>query len=108
MKKTDKPNPITFFRKANEARQAVVKKSIKKAQYGISTGDEPDNMLINKPGYGAKKRAIPADTGKTHQEMLNKQAEKFGTKPTKIISAEQAAKQGIYHKKGGAIKRKKK
>jgi hypothetical protein len=34
MKKTDKPNPITFFRKANEARQAVVKKSMKKAQDG--------------------------------------------------------------------------
>ena len=36
MKKTKKENPITFFRKANEARQAVVKKSLKKAQDGIS------------------------------------------------------------------------
>jgi hypothetical protein len=34
MKKTNKVNPITFFRKANEARQAVVKKSLKKAQDG--------------------------------------------------------------------------
>ena len=45
---------------------------------------------------------------KRHKEMLNEQAIKYGTKPTKIISAEQAAKQGIYHKKGGAVKRKKK
>jgi hypothetical protein len=36
MKKTKKENPITFFRKANEARQASVKKSIKKAQDGMS------------------------------------------------------------------------
>ena len=35
MKKTNKENPITFFRKANEARQAKVKKSIKKAQDGM-------------------------------------------------------------------------
>jgi hypothetical protein len=48
-------NPIAFFREANEARQAKVKKSIKKAEYGISMGEDPENMLINKPGYGAKK-----------------------------------------------------
>jgi hypothetical protein len=34
MKKTTKENPLTTFRKANEARQAVVKKSIPKAQFG--------------------------------------------------------------------------
>ena len=34
MKKTTKEHPITFFRKANEARQAVVKKSMQKAQFG--------------------------------------------------------------------------
>jgi hypothetical protein len=38
MKKTNKENPITFFRKANEARQAKVKKSLKKAQDGIQVG----------------------------------------------------------------------
>jgi hypothetical protein len=51
MKKTNKENPVTFFRKANEARQASIKKSIKKAQDGIETNDD----MINKPGYGAKK-----------------------------------------------------
>ena len=30
MKKTTKENPLTFFRKANEAREATVKKSLKK------------------------------------------------------------------------------
>lgn len=34
MKKTNKVNPVTFFRKANEARQAKVKKSLPKAQDG--------------------------------------------------------------------------
>lgn len=44
MKKTTKEHPITFFRKANEARQAVVKKSMKKAQDGIEmNSQEPLN-----------------------------------------------------------------
>ena len=46
MKKTNKVHPITAFRKANEARQAIVKKSLKKAQDGIET----NNDMINKPG----------------------------------------------------------
>ena len=44
--KKTKENPLTFFRKANEARQSVVKKSLKKAQDGI----EMNNDLINKAG----------------------------------------------------------
>lgn len=44
-------NPITFFREANEARQAKVKKSIKKAQDGIEMNDD----IINKPGYSVGK-----------------------------------------------------
>lgn len=35
MKKTNKVHPITAFRKANEARETVVKKSLKKAQDGF-------------------------------------------------------------------------
>lgn len=34
MKNTTKEHPLTFFKKANEARQAVVKKSLPKAQLG--------------------------------------------------------------------------
>ena len=47
MKKTNKENPLTFFRKANEARQALVKKSIKKAQYGIQTGPMTQEEAAN-------------------------------------------------------------
>lgn len=52
MKKTNKENPLTFFRKANEARQATVKKSLKKAQDGIEMNSygEDTNMMIDKPG----------------------------------------------------------
>jgi hypothetical protein len=38
MKKNNKINPITFFRKANEARQKNVRASIKKAQDGVAVG----------------------------------------------------------------------
>jgi hypothetical protein len=51
MKKTNKENPVTFFRKANEARQGKVMKSLKKAQDGIEMNDD----LINKPGYSVGK-----------------------------------------------------
>ena len=34
MKKTNKENPLTFFRKANESRQKVVKNSLAKARFG--------------------------------------------------------------------------
>jgi hypothetical protein len=41
MKKTNKPNPLTFFRKANEARAKLVKKSLKKAQDDIQVPYAP-------------------------------------------------------------------
>ena len=41
MKKTNKENPITTFRKANEARQGKVMKSLKKAQAGIQVNPMP-------------------------------------------------------------------
>jgi len=47
MKKTSKENPITFFRKANEARESVVKKSMPKAQTGWATGNA-------RPTYSSK------------------------------------------------------
>jgi hypothetical protein len=76
MKKTNKENPITFFRKANEARQASVKKSIKKAQDGIETNDD----MINKPGYGEKKNVYvrpeptPAAKNAIYQGPVSDQA----------------------------------
>jgi len=48
MKKTTK-NPITFFREANEKRQATVKNSLKKAQVGMA--------VLPKPEFGPKTEA---------------------------------------------------
>ena len=51
MKKTNKENPLTFFRKANEARQKVVKNSLTKARDGIQTngyGEDPNKYVMNK------------------------------------------------------------
>jgi hypothetical protein len=54
MKKTNKENPVTFFRKANEARQAVVKKSLPKAQRGFQNrADSPEEMLSAPKPIGA-------------------------------------------------------
>jgi hypothetical protein len=48
MKKTNKVNPVTFFRKANEARQKIVKTSLKKAQDGIEmNSQEPPDRLTS-------------------------------------------------------------
>lgn len=56
MKKTNKENPITTFRKLNQARQGMVMKSLKKAQDGIETNDD----LINKSGSkGGYKKTVP-------------------------------------------------
>lgn len=83
------------------------KVALTKAKYGIGMSNKPNNMLINKLRYPPKKTETLTDTKKIHQEMLNEQATKFGTKPTKIISAKQAERQGIYHKKGGPVRSKK-
>ena len=48
MKKTTKENPITFFRKASEARQKVVKASMKKMQMG-GPEDPTDSGSSSKP-----------------------------------------------------------
>lgn len=57
MKKTNKENPLTSFRKMYEAREKTVKSSLKKAQDGIEMND----MMINKPGStgGYKKTVVP-------------------------------------------------
>jgi hypothetical protein len=45
MKKTNKENPLTFFRKANEARQKVVKNSLTKARTGVVVPAVADAIL---------------------------------------------------------------
>lgn len=58
-------NPITFFREANEARQAVVKKSIKKAQNGGTPFQS----------YMKTKGATAADTSATNQAQARRLTE---------------------------------
>ena len=50
MKKTNKENPITTFRKLNEARKGTIMKSLKKAQDGIGVNDTMNDDMINKAG----------------------------------------------------------
>jgi len=114
MKKTNKENPITFFRKADEARKANVMKSLKKAQDGFEIGEDPENMMISKPGYGAKKSNMSMNN--VVNPNLNSRVrsdayyqKKYGTrgKAAEIMTKEEAEAKGIVHKKGGSVKRKK-
>lgn len=74
MKKTNKENPLTTFRKANEARKTVVMKSLKKAQAGISTGvktfnaSDLDKEYANAPMVGAKPEYVHLDEMKRVSE----------------------------------------
>lgn len=61
MKKTNKENPITTFRKLNEARNGMVMKSLKKAQDGIGVNDTMNDDMINKAGSTGGYKA-PAPT----------------------------------------------
>jgi len=45
IKKTTKEHPLTAFRKANEARNAMVKKSLPKAQFGKPVKDSVSDSL---------------------------------------------------------------
>ena len=70
MKKTIKEHPITFFRKANEAKQAVVKKSMKKAQDGIEMNDD----MINKAGStGSYKKPMRTEFDAYKEKLANEQ-----------------------------------
>jgi len=121
MKKTNKENPVTFFRKANEARQASVKKSIKKAQDGIEMNDDLINKAGSKGGYKTPvkkwwlgegdmpnlpksesgiKKYMPWDS---KVELIDSASEKLG-KDLLTPTREQIYQQ----KKGGSVKNKKK
>jgi hypothetical protein len=90
MKKTNKENPLTFFRKANEARQKVVKNSLVKAQTGIVAGPQTEMQSIfsdamnrqpaiprpNRPSRDAMMEAMQessrSNIDTVNQEMINK------------------------------------
>jgi len=76
MKKTNKENPLTFFRKANEARQKVVKNSLTKARNGIVVPAVADAIRearyysINKDGILNTNNRSNVDT--VNQSILDK------------------------------------
>jgi hypothetical protein len=90
MKKTNKENPLTFFRKANEARQKVVKNSLAKARNGIVAGPQTEMQSIlsnamnsqpaiprlNRPSRDEIMEAMQASSTSNvdtvNQEMINK------------------------------------
>ena len=116
MKKTNKENPLIFFRKANEARQKIVKTSLKKAQDGLPVKSGPlseedtkrldlyykNNMeKANKIGKGSTPSlegysAIPMNQRNDVENMIRTDESKsFNTQKVNV-------------KKGGFVNRKKK
>ena len=69
MKKTNKENPVTFFRKANEARQKNVRESIKKAQDGISVGPQTEIQSIMSNARNSQPPIPYADKPRTEEMM---------------------------------------
>jgi hypothetical protein len=67
MSKDTKVNPLAFFNKNKEQANkkaggaiTAYKKSLKKAQAGIQTNGDPEDMMINKPGStGGYKKSLP-------------------------------------------------
>jgi hypothetical protein len=129
MKKTNKEHPITFFRKANEARQKLVKKSMG------GPGDPPDETPTPKPigataSFGNFEGGFKGDltgnkiSNSTFNAAYNNPKTGLGvnasyTPENKRVSAgvnynttigknKTPVKLGLtYNKKGGSVKRKK-
>ena len=122
MKKTIKEHPITFFRKANEAKQAVVKKSMKKAQDGIEMNDDMINKAGSTGGYKKPMRnEFDAYKEKFANEQYNSAREKVrdtlrNTYNDAITNRQKTDSLNEYmrnnpitpKKKGGVVKSKKK
>ena len=69
MKKTNKENPLTFFRKANEARQKVVKNSLAKARNGIEVNAMYESM---DPKYASMAPNPRSNVDTVNQSILDK------------------------------------
>lgn len=69
MKKTNKENPLTFFRKANEARQKVVKNSLTKARNGIVAGPQTEMQSIFSNAVNSQP-AIPRPNRSSRDAMI--------------------------------------
>lgn len=129
MKKTNKVHPITAFRKANEARQKLVKKSMggpgdppnepptpkpigATASYGNFsggfqgnlTGDKISNTMFS-AGYNNPKTGLGLNASYSPE---NKRVSAGVNYNTTIGKNKTPVKLGLtYNKKGGSVKRKK-
>jgi hypothetical protein len=106
MKKTNKVHPITFFRKANEARQALVKKSIKKAQDGMQMGPMTQEEAANaafRSSQNDPEAANAAFRSAQNDPANNPNNEMF--RPTPYAPVESTGP--MSYKRGGFAKRKK-
>ena len=120
MAKKETLNPITAFRKANEARKAVVMKSLKKAQEGIvqdtsvhelsHAAQEPINKY--KPWEGKVKLNSPFDPLRSEDlykksQKLASEAEETKNKLDRLNAIYPGYQTPYQKKKGGPVKRKK-
>jgi len=104
---TLKVHPLTAFRKANEARQAVVKKSLPKAQDG-GTSSTKTNMF-GKTKEISKKKA--ENMGTRFASKKNHTFEDVGDGASYTIKPRAKSNRSVtttFFKKGGATKTKKK
>lgn len=102
MKKTTK-NPITFFREANEKRQAAVKKSLRKAQWGYAGSLPPsESMDLDNNPVG------PRTEAQTNFEdpMSNGRGPRVTTPREDMLTPNYSIdpSTGKMYKKGGSVK----
>jgi hypothetical protein len=108
MAKKETINPITAFRKANEARKAVVMKSLKKAQKGIAqdTTSNVDSLNYNNASkYLSEKIKESQNIERSRQNIDEAQANK-NTLDT--LNQIYPGYQIPYQKKTGGISKSKK
>ena len=86
MKKTNKVNPITTFRKLNEARNGMIMKSLKKAQDGFGVNDTMNDDMINKAGSTGGYK-VPTPTWSAEESANISKAISGLTRPKDMLGA---------------------
>jgi len=112
MKKTNKENPITSFRKMYEAREKTVKSSLKKAQNGIqvnATSTDPardyDKQMLVKQQYENSRLLKKEIEAKMREEARTKMTNKW---KTDALNEHMRDNPITPKKKGGSLKSKNK
>ena len=113
MAKKETLNPITAFRKANEARKAVVMKSLKKAQAGIAQDTSSNNVdLYNKQMLAKQQYENMKESQKLRNRNDLEERKKIDDTMTNKNKTDALNKMNPNYKigqkkKGGPVKRKK-